>query len=123
MHSTSLRFGGSAFLLALSPVCLAQSTWHVDASAVPPGNGSAAQPYVDLQFALAHAATVSGDTLLVEPGTYVGPFDYLGKDVVVRSTQGAAVTILDGNDQLVSVVSFVNGEGPGAVLDGFTVTR
>ena len=104
-------------------VASAQTTWHVDASATPPGVGSVAQPYADLQFALAQPSTVSGDTLLVEPGTYVGGFDFLGKDVIVRSTQGWAVTILDGNDQLVSVVSFVSGESASAVLDGFTVTR
>lgn len=99
----------------------AQTTWHVDAAAVPPGNGSVATPFANLQFALAQSTTVAGDTLLVEPGTYVGVFDFLGKNVTVRSTQGPLVTILDGNLQQVSVVSFVNGEGPTAMLDGFTV--
>lgn len=110
-------------ILARSSLVSAQTTWHVDASAVAPGDGSAAQPYADLQFALGRPTTVSGDTLLVEPGTYVGGFDFLGKDVIVRSTQGAAVTILDGNLQQDSVVNFSNGEGPNAVLDGFSITR
>lgn len=112
----------------------AQTTWFVDATAPAPGAGTLASPYADLQYALTQATTVSGDTLLVAPGTYFGGFDFLGKDVVVQSTGGAAVTILDGQgawppptppvgdtSPIRSVVSFKTGESPGAVLDGFTV--
>ncbi|MBK7878377.1 MAG: hypothetical protein IPJ77_22205 [Planctomycetes bacterium] len=119
-----------AILLAPS-IAFAQSTWHVDASATPPGLGTIASPYSDLQYALAQPSTVSGDTLLVAPGTYTGAFDFLGKDVLVQSTAGAATTILDGGlpwppvtpdfTSGTPVVAFRNGEGPGAVLDGFTV--
>ena len=41
----------------------------------------------------------SGDTVLVAPGTYTGPnnrqLDFLGKSIVLRSSGGAAATIID----------------------------
>ena len=39
-------------------------------------------------------AAVSGDTVLVEPGTYAENLNFQGKDVELRSTDGAAVTTL-----------------------------
>lgn len=126
---------GRLVLTALftSAIANAQTTWFVDASAPPPGAGTTSSPYSDLQFALAQPTTLSGDTLLVAPGVYFGGFDFLGKDVVVQSIAGAATTILDGGavwppppfdpSPVRSVVSFESGEGPGAVLDGFTVRR
>ncbi|MCH8011214.1 MAG: hypothetical protein IIA61_04580 [Candidatus Marinimicrobia bacterium] len=70
-----------------------------------------------------------GDTILVDPGTYVGNIDFKGKDIVVASlflttgdTSYISQTILDGN-QKGSVVRFWNGEGSGALLSGFTITN
>jgi hypothetical protein len=63
-----------------------------------------------------------GDRVLVAPGTYAEHIDYMGKDIVVESTGGAAVTTIDGAYSGI-VVTFVHGEGPGAVLRGFTITR
>jgi hypothetical protein len=106
----------------VSSNAFAQTTWYVDASAAGPGSGTQQDPYAELQFGLAQSSTVDGDTVLVAAGTYTGPFDFLGKDVSVRSIAGPSATALDGDDQLAPVVSFVNGEGPGARLEGFTVT-
>ncbi len=107
-------------LLALSSS--AQSTWYVSASAVGPGDGSQASPYVSLQYAIAQASTLSGDTLLVLPGSYAEQINYAGKTLAIRSTLGAYRTILQGSvfdsDSLVSVVS---GEGTGTMLEGFTL--
>lgn len=64
-------------------------------------------------------AAVDGDTVLVAPGTYVEELDYLGKAITVASEGGASATILSNVN---SAVSFVNDEGPGSVLHGFTVT-
>lgn len=121
-------------LLAIASLARAQTTWYVDASAPPPGLGTQASPYASLQLAIARPTTASGDTILVLPGTYAGPFDFVGKQITVRSTQGPAATILDGGatwppplppaidpSPIVSVVTFQSNEGPGAVLDGFTV--
>jgi hypothetical protein len=107
--------------LCLAPVpAFAQTTWHVDAAATPPGAGTLASPYASVQFALAQPATLSGDMVLVAPGTYAGNVDFLGKDVVVQSSGGAAATILDANLSG-SVVTFKSGETSAAVLDGFTL--
>lgn len=91
--------------LALTLSTAAQTTHHVPAD------------FATIQAAIAAAA--NGDTVLVAPGTYVEELDYLGKAITVASESGADVTILSNVN---SAVSFVNGEGPGSILRGFTVT-
>ncbi|MBC8415921.1 MAG: hypothetical protein H8E11_05780, partial [Candidatus Cloacimonetes bacterium] len=72
---------------------------------------------------------VYGDTILVQPGTYVENINYNGKNITVASlflttqdTTYISQTIIDGN-QNGSVVGFVNGETMDAVLTGFTITN
>lgn len=67
-------------------------------------------------------AAVDGDTILVRPGTYVENVDFVGKNVVLRSELGPEVTVIDGS-MVTSVVIFQTGEGPDAVLDGFSITN
>lgn len=76
--------------------------------------------YLSIQAAIGGAD--NGDVIIVRPDTYHENIDFIGKAITVRSEQGAAVTIIDG-DQLGTVVSFQSGEGSGSVLDGFTVTN
>ena len=64
-------------------------------------------------------AASSGDLILVAPGTY-GPIDFTGKDVVVRSTAGAATTCIDGGGSS-TAVRFASVESAAAILDGFTI--
>ncbi len=71
-------------------------------------------------------ASDHGDIVIVSPGRYVETVDFLGKDITVRSTdpndpQVVTGTIIDAGGKG-SVVSFVNGETPLAVLQGFTIT-
>ncbi len=72
-------------------------------------------------------AAVEGDTVLVAPGTYTEIIDFSGKAITVRSSAGAATTIIDATgvpdpgDGL-PVVRFDNGEGLDSVLEGFTLT-
>jgi hypothetical protein len=61
-----------------------------------------------------------GDTVLVAPGTYLENIDFHGKAITVTSAAGPEVTVIDGN-RAGSVVTFATGEGPGAVLNGFTI--
>lgn len=63
----------------------------------------------------------SGDTVLVESGTYHEVLDYKGRNIVVISTSGPAGTIVDGSGILDTVVKFKSGEGATAVLSGFTI--
>ena len=80
-----------------------------------------------IQSAIASAQ--NGDLILVAPGTYNEQIDYLGKAVSVIGTGGAAVTTIDASGLLGwndipydAIVRFINGEGPGSVLQGFTLT-
>ncbi|MBC8526794.1 MAG: hypothetical protein H8D22_08050, partial [Candidatus Cloacimonetes bacterium] len=74
-------------------------------------------------------ASVNGDTVLVQPGTYVENINYNGKNITVASlflttqdTSYISQTIIDGN-QNGSVVTFESGEDTSAVLTGFTITN
>ena len=73
--------------------------------------------------------TVDGDTVLVQPGTYIENINYIGKNITVASlylttqdTSYISQTIIDGN-QISSVVKFESGEDSTAVLTGFTITN
>ncbi len=68
-------------------------------------------------------AAVSGDTVLVAAGTYFeSDVDFQGKDITVKSSAGAEATIVDAQG-LGRVFLFTSGEGPDAVLRGFTITN
>jgi hypothetical protein len=67
-------------------------------------------------------AANNGDTVLVAPGTYYGLIDFKGKAITLKSSGGAAVTILDGNNNA-PIVTFANGESNSSVLQGFTLTH
>ena len=66
------------------------------------------------------------DTIEVEPGTYIGPgnrdIDFGGKNLVLRSSGGAGVTILDCQGLGRGLV-FQNGEGNAAVVEGLTIAN
>lgn len=105
-----MRAHGFLALWALLLPCsasIAQSTLAV------PGT------YATIQAAI--AAAVNGDTVLVAPGTYAGPVNFLGKAITVRSSAGPFVTTISGGAGG-RVVRFVTGEGRASVLEGFTVT-
>jgi hypothetical protein len=63
-----------------------------------------------------------GDTVLVAPGTYPGLVDFKGKAITVRSEAGRWLTTLKSTTFQDPVVTFHSGEGPGSVLEGFTIT-
>ena len=71
-------------------------------------------------------AAGAGDTVIVAPGTYYENINFNGKDITVVSTNPddpniVASTIIDANGSG-SAVTFENGEGPDAVITGFTIT-
>src|SRR5450755_1964808 len=65
---------------------------------------------------------VNGDTVLVSPGTYNENIDFIGKAVIVESSNGPEVTIIDGGG-IGSVVTFSSQEQLSSVLNGFTITN
>lgn len=106
-------------LLLSAPI---QTTWYVDDDGVAPGAGTSADPFTSVTFALARPGVVSGDTVLVRPGTYLDEsVDFLGKDVVLRSTGGSSVTSLQPVPPQAprAVVRLVSGET--ATIEGFEI--
>ncbi len=74
-------------------------------------------------------AASNGDTVLVQPGTYVENINFNGKNIVLGSlylstldTAYIAQTIIDG-DSSGSVIIFESGEDSTTVLNGFTITN
>jgi len=74
-------------------------------------------------------AAIVGDTVLVQPGTYVENINYYGKNITVASlflmtqdTSYISQTIIDGNENG-SVVIFDSEEDSTAVLTGFKITN
>ncbi|MEW6747026.1 MAG: right-handed parallel beta-helix repeat-containing protein [Planctomycetota bacterium] len=115
------RFTALVLTFALSGGLAAPTTWYVDDDNCPgPGSGSDSDPFCRIQDAIELAA--DGDTVLVLPGTYGELIDFRGKAITVRSSAGAAATIIDGQDQG-TVVTFRSGEDRDSVLEGFTVTN
>ncbi len=69
-------------------------------------------------------ASVSGDTVVVRPGTYVeSGINFKSKAITLRSESGPEVTTIDGNFAAENVVIFENWEMSDSVLDGFTITN
>ena len=75
-------------------------------------------------------ASSSGDTIIVNPGTYNETIDYNGKNIVLGSlylttkdTSYVTSTIIDGTDKTTQGVRFSNGESSSAKLVGFTITN
>lgn len=69
-------------------------------------------------------ASVSGDTIIVSPGTYTENIHFNGKNVVLTSTDlnNPQSTVIDGNRNG-SVVTFSGSETPACELRGFTITK
>jgi len=91
------------------------TTAHAAVFSVSPGQS--------IQAAIDGAA--SGDTIIVQPGTYTENLFFNGKLVTLQSSDPAnadtvAATIVDGG-AAGPVVTFDDGEGPAAVLDGLTL--
>ena len=72
-------------------LCVATAIAHDSEAAtirVPAG-------YVNVQQAI--SAALSGDTVIVSPGTYFETIDFLGKNITLTSEQGPDVTIIDAH--------------------------
>ena len=95
-----------AVAMSFSSVAVAVTTLHVPAT------------YPTIQDAI--NASYDGDTILVSPGTYAEGINFGSREIEVRSTKGAEVTIIDPPSG--RCFTAVGQEGPDAVLEGFTLT-
>ncbi len=107
------------FLLLCVPTS-AQTTWYVDVNGSPPGSGTEEDPYTSIQYAIDQPTTLSGDALIVAPGTYVELIDFSGKTLGVHSTVGSAATVIEALG-MGTAVTFSGGEAAGTLLEGFTL--
>jgi len=102
--------------------------WHVSTSGSDEsGNGSLESPFASIQHGVDVAG--EGDTILVDPGTYVDNINFNGKNIVVGSlfiitedTSYISKTVIDGN-QINAVVLIESGEDSTTLLSGFTITN
>lgn len=81
---------------------------------------SGAGDYDDIQDAI--DAARDGDRVLVEPGTYPGGINLRGKNIVLISTSGPTVTVIDSMDTPdESTILAISGEPITTTVSGFTL--
>ncbi len=107
-NTTLVRFGASTLAGAAALLCCAAPA-AADFLGVP-------AMYPTIQQAI--DAAPDGAVILVAPGVYAENLDFGGKEVTVQGS--GPDSVIDGGDAG-SVVRFVGGEGPLAVLDSFTI--
>lgn len=113
-RTACISSAASLVLLVLLSAAASGATIIVDLGGS--GDYTAIQPAV--------TAAASGDTVLVRPGTYSGAsnrdIDFAGKALSVIGEGGASVTVIDCQDAGRGF-SFHSGEGPSALVRGFTI--
>jgi len=74
-------------------------------------------------------ASTHGDTVFVQPGTYVEHLNFNGSNIMLASlflttgdTSYISSTVIDGDSSGTCVI-FTNGETQSATITGFTITR
>lgn len=78
--------------------------------------------YPTIQSAIDAASPYpTGEQIVVSPGTYHEAIDFKGRYVALRSTDGAAVTIIDALGLGAPVVTCAQRETYHVVIDGFTI--
>ncbi len=90
------------------------------------GDGSLGNPFATIQRGIDNC--ISGDSVIVEPGTYTGDgnrdIDFLGKSIIVMSSDGPELTILDCEADTLNPYRgfyFHNGEDTTSIVNGFTI--
>jgi hypothetical protein len=67
------------------------------------------------------SASSDGDTVLVAPGIYAENIDYLGRNIVIKSSAGPETTFIEPDSIGLPIIILKNHESPLAILEGFTI--
>jgi hypothetical protein len=121
---TTLNAGHLTVPLGAS--CAALAATLASTSGLVCGAEYLVEPGQSIQAVIDDPATMDGDVIIVLPGVYQELVDFRGKAITLQSLAPmdwttVAETVLDGA-AAGGVVSCVSGEGPGTVLEGFTIT-
>jgi hypothetical protein len=113
----------AALVLASLPCVARASTWYVDVTNPnAPGTGTELDPYTSIQYAVDRPATVTGDTVLVRPGTYFENLQLpFAKRLTVASTDGPLATVLRPATPA-GGITIASPESDVSTLRGFTIT-
>ncbi len=98
----------------------AQTTWYVDASATPPGQGTQVSPYKEIQYAIDQPSTLHGDSIQVAFGTYIEHINFKGKALSLIGSTGSSRPLISAGN-IGTAVTFENGEGPTSRMRGFRI--
>ncbi len=94
-------------------------TWVSASAGSTDGVGTYLDPALTVQQAIARSLTDGACSILVEPGTYPDPIVLPATPVVIESTDGPELTILEGSTAG-PILLADNGVGSDTVVDGFT---
>ena len=106
------RMSKFVLLSLLGAASASAATWTVE----PSGGGD----FTTIQAAL--DASSDGDEIVVSPGTYTGLIETDGREVHLRSSDGAEQTILDAAGAT-TVFQFSSLDGPNTVIEGFSLVN
>ena len=74
-------------------------------------------------IAVAASIVANGSEIVVGPGTWTERVDNFGKDLVIRSSEGPAASIIDLGFANTTAFSIQGSAGGTTVVDGFTIRR
>jgi len=101
-----------ASLLSVLLLCAFPLTAQAAPTTLTVGPG---ETYTTIQSAV--DAAIDGDIILVEAGTYAENVAIITPNLTIRSIDGAATTIVQGN----ATFNVFNIDAPGVTIDGFTI--
>ena len=104
----------SSVLAVISGLCSASASADVLTVNI---DGSA--DYTTIQAAI--DASADGDTILLSPAVYYGRINMNGRQITMRSTQGADLTILDAQGQQGAIVTIDGSETLSTVIEDVTI--
>ena len=83
------------------------------------GTGTENNPFLTIQYAIDNA--ISGDSIFVNPGTYIENINFNGKEFYMTSIGSSDETILQAVSTLDPVLTGENGESENLIIDGFKI--